>query len=86
MLFLLLVFSLRLYIDQCNQRRLGVQTGKKEKQSLFIFHTEIKLSDWLDKTFSGQFFSSTFFSFWPQLTHTKKKSTTHVERGRGAEA
>lgn len=64
-----LFFSLRLCIDRCNERRLDVQTGKKERQSLFIFHTEIKLSDWLDKTFSGLFF---FFFF-----------TTHEERGEG---
>lgn len=36
---------------------------KKGKQSLFKFHTEIKLSDWLGKTFA-LFFILLFFLFF----------------------
>lgn len=77
------VFSLRLCIDRRNERRLDVQTGKKEKQSLFIFHTEIKLSDWLDKTFSGLFFSSSFFLFLATAHQKKKKNPPHMKSGEG---
>lgn len=82
-----LFFSLRLCIDRCNERRLDVQTGKRERQSLFIFHTEIKLSDWLDKTFSGLFFSSFFLFLATAHQKKKKKNPPHTKSGvRGAEA
>lgn len=86
--FFCLFFPLRLCINRRNERRLDVQTGKKEKQSLFIFHTEIKLSDWLDKTFSGLFFSSSFFLFLAtahQKTNKKKKIHHTRRAGRGVQ-
>lgn len=67
----------------------GGLTFKQEKKrnSLYLYSTEIKLSDWLDKTFSGLFFSSSFFLFLA-TAHQKKKKIHHTRRaGRwGAEA